>query len=211
MHKCVRPARAFLNRMLDLLRQNYDAPTIRLTQAFRCDLRWFSTFLEQYNGVSMYNHRKIDHVVELDTCLDGLGGVWKNYVYHLPIPKHYLGLTIVHLEMVNILVAIKTFGPFWAKRKILVKCDNQAVVAVLTHNKTKDAFLAACARNVWLLAASYDLEISYVHIKGKNNAIADLLSRWVPTADNILKLQSHIPDPLWLQVPSHFLELDNNI
>ena len=31
IHKCVRPARVFLNRMLDLLHQNYDANTIKLT------------------------------------------------------------------------------------------------------------------------------------------------------------------------------------
>ena len=211
IHKCVRPARIFLNRMLDLLRQNYDANTIKLTQAFRRDLRWFTKFVDKYNGVSMYNHRRVDHVIELDACLDGLGGVWKNYVYHIPIPRHYLGLTIVHLEMINILVALKIFGPFWANKKVLVKCDNQAVVAVLTHSKTKDPFLATCARNVWLLAALYDLEVTYVHIRGKHNIIADLLSRWVPTPQNVLKLQSHIPDPLWISVPENILELDNDI
>ena len=211
IHKCVRPARIFLNRMLDLLRQNYDANTIKLTQAFRRDLRWFTKFVDKYNGVSMYNHRRVDHVIELDACLDGLGGVWKNYVYHIPIPRHYLGLTIVHLEMINILVALKIFGPFWANKKVLVKCDNQAVVAVLTHSKTKDPFLATCARNVWLLAALYDLEVTYVHIRGKHNIIADLLSRWVPTPQNVLKLQSHIPDLLWISVPENILELDNDI
>ena len=76
VHKCVRPARVFLNRMLDLLHQNYDVFTIRLTQGFRHDLRWLSWFVEQYNKVSMYTHRKLD-VVELDACLDGLGGVGK--------------------------------------------------------------------------------------------------------------------------------------
>ena len=82
-------------------------------------------------------------------------------MYHLPILRNYLSLTIVHLEMINILVAIKTL-------KVLVKCDYQAVVAVLGHSKTKDAFLAACARNIWLLAAWCDLEIDYVHMfKGK--------------------------------------------
>ena len=40
-----------------------------------------------------------------------------DYAYHVPIPCHYLGLTIVHLEMVNILVALKIFGPFWATKK----------------------------------------------------------------------------------------------
>ena len=211
IHKGVRPARIFLNRMLDLLRQNYDANTIKLTQAFRRDLRWFAKFVDKYNGVSMYNHRRVDHVIELDACLDGLGGVWKNYVYHIPIPRHYLGLTIVHLEMINILVALKIFGPFWANKKVLVKCDNQAVVAVLTHSKTKNPFSATCARNVWLLAALYDLEVTYVHIRGKHNVIADLLSRWVPTPQNVLKLHSHIPDPLWISVPENILELDNDI
>ena len=105
--------------------------------AFKHDLRWFARFLERYNGVSMYTHRKIDHVVELDTCLDGIGAVWKNYVYHLPIPTHYLILTIVHLEMINILVAIKAFGPFWAQKKVLVKFDNQAVVSVLKYIEPK--------------------------------------------------------------------------
>ena len=117
IHKCVRPARTFLNRMLDLLRQNYDATTIKLTQAFRRDLRWFAKFVDKYNGVSMYNRRRNDHVIELDACLDGLGGVWKNCVYHVPIPRHYLGLTIVHLKMINIFVAAKVFGPFWATKK----------------------------------------------------------------------------------------------
>ena len=157
-------------------------------------------FVDKYNGVSMYNHRRVDHVIELDACLDGLGGVWKNYVYHIPIPRHYLGLTIVHLEMINILVALKIFGPFWANKKVLVKCDNQAVVAVLTHSKTKDPFLAT-----WLLAALYDLEVTYVRIRGKHNIIADLLSRWVLTPQNVLKLQSHIPDPLWISVPENII------
>ena len=197
----MRPARVFLNRMLELLRQNYDTSSIKLTQPFRRDRRCFARFLEKYNGVSMYTHRKVDHVVELDACLDGIGAVWKNYVYHLPIPKHYLNLTIVHLEMINILVAIKAFGPFWAQKKVLVKCDNQAVVSVLKHSRTKDAFLAACARNIWLLAAWYDLEMDYVHIQGKENVVADLLSRWKNTPNNVLKLHSHIADPLWLNVP----------
>ena len=35
VHKCIKPARIFLNRMLDLLRQNYDATSINLTPDFR--------------------------------------------------------------------------------------------------------------------------------------------------------------------------------
>ena len=203
IHKCVQLARVFLNRMLDLLHQNYDASSIKLTHALRCDLRWFARFLERYNGVSMYTHRKVHHMVKI--------AVWKNYVYYLPIPRHYLSLTIVHLEMINILVTIQAFGPFWAKKKVLVKYDNQAVAAVFKHSRTKDAFLAACARNIWLVAVCFDLNMDYVHIKDKEKVVADLLSRWRNTPTDVLNLHAHIPDHLWLNVPNVFLELDNDI
>ena len=88
----------------------------------------------------MYCHKNVDHSIELDACLDGLGAIWKNYVYHLPIPRHYMNLTIVHLEMVNALIALKAFAAHWSKCRVLIKCDNDAVVKVLTHGRTKDPF-----------------------------------------------------------------------
>ena len=75
VHKCVKPARAFLNRMLALLRSGHASQKIHLTPEFRRDLRWFAKFLPLYNGVSLYDHRTIDHTLELDACLTGLGGV----------------------------------------------------------------------------------------------------------------------------------------
>ena len=211
IHKCVKPFRAFLNRMLDLLRQNYDANSIQLTQDFIRDLRWFSKFLETYNGVSLYHHRPVDYTVELDACLTGLGGRWDNFVYHLPIPKHYQNLTIVHLEMVNILVAIRIFAAHWSKKKVLIKCDNNAVVQVLTNNRTKDAFLGACTRNIWYHTALNDIEVSYVHIMGKCNIVADTLSRWSNSvADNQI-LFSQVQNPLWMTASLQLLEIDNSI
>ena len=58
----------------------------------------------------MHSHKHCDHTVELDACLTGIGGVWNNYVYHLPIPLNYLNLTLVHLEMLNVLVAVCVFA-----------------------------------------------------------------------------------------------------
>ena len=99
--------------MLELLRNNHDKINIYLTPEFMCDLRWFTEFLKIFNGVSIYNYRPIDHSVELDACLTGLGACWKNYIYAVNIPKGYLNLTIVHLEMLNVLLAIRVFGPYW--------------------------------------------------------------------------------------------------
>ena len=34
----------------------------------------------------------------------------------------------MHLEMVNILVVLKVFAKFWAAKRVLIKCDNMAIV-----------------------------------------------------------------------------------
>ena len=85
-------------------------------------------------------------------------------------------LGIVHLGMIDILVAMKLFAGAWAKRHVLIKCDNQAVIQVTSTGKTRDPFLAACSRNIWPMAAAGDIDLTYVHVLGKNNQVADLLS-----------------------------------
>ena len=177
VHKCVKPARAFLNRMLALLRAGHASEKIHLTPEFRRDLRWFVKFLPLYNGVSLYDHRNIDHTLELDACLTGLDGCWCNFVYHLPIPLGFMNWSIVQLEMVNILLAVRLFQKQWAGRKVLIKCDNEAVVSVLRSGKTRDPYLGACARNIWYVCALADIDIQYVHVKRLDNRVADLLSR----------------------------------
>ena len=57
-------------------------------------------------------------------------------------------MTIVHLEMINIMLAVKLFASQWKCLKLLVKCDNDAVVKVLKSGRARDPFLAACARNI---------------------------------------------------------------
>ena len=59
VHKCVRPARVFLNRMLELLRSSHATQRITLTSEFKRDLNWFATFLPKYNGISLYDHRPL--------------------------------------------------------------------------------------------------------------------------------------------------------
>ena len=110
---------------------------------------------------------------------------WKNYVYHLPLAEHFNNLDIVQLEMVNILLD-------WHHKKILVRCDNNAIVKVLTSGRAQDPYLSACARNIWAIAALYGLDVSYFHVMGKINDVAHLLSRRSFTEDNYVKLAPYV-------------------
>ena len=72
IHKCIKPARIFLNRMLELLRFAHRHHKVKHTPDFKRGLRWFAKFLPVYNEVSHYDHRTIDVMLELDACLTDL-------------------------------------------------------------------------------------------------------------------------------------------
>ena len=118
--------------MLALLRQNVNHHKILLNQQFFANLNWFLTFLDTYNGTTYYNITEQDAQVYLDASLIGLGGVYGSFVYTLPIPRGFCDYSIVHLEILNILVACKIWASRWENKKIQIFCDNLAVVEVLT-------------------------------------------------------------------------------
>ena len=98
-----------------------------------------------------------------------------------------------------------------AQKKVHVKCDNLAAVQVLTSGKTCDPFLAACARNVWMVSAQADIDVRYSHIPGSKNDIADVLSRWQNTEAQLALLYSEIHNPVWIGVPQNILHIDDEI
>ena len=111
--KCLRPARYFLNRLLQLLRNYTNSRHIVVTDEFHRDLAWFCVFLNLYNGVTMYDPRTFHKRIYLDACLIGFGGTFDSFVYTLPLPLPYHTCNIAYLEMLNVVVAFKiwvTFG-----------------------------------------------------------------------------------------------------
>ena len=105
--KCVKPARFFLNRMLQLLRDNSHKDKIFLTSDFFKDLKWSQVFFTPYYGVTFYHQPPAHKSIYLDASLEGLGDCYDGYVYALQIPKGFQGYNIAHLEILNIVVALK--------------------------------------------------------------------------------------------------------
>ena len=114
-------------------------------------------------------------------------------------PPKILNYSIIHLEMINIFVALKVWAYQWKDRKVRVKCDNMAVVKVLTSEKTKDATLGACAHNIWLLSALFNISKHTEHISGKSNVIGDLLSRYKFNKQSLDLLRAYVPNVSWVR------------
>ena len=161
-----------------------------------------------FNGILFIKNNAVDPVQSsyLDAYLTGMGGVWRDCVYASPIQNlGGLDLKIVHLEMLNIVIALKTRGRFWCNSTSTVHCDN----FVVKTGKIKDPFLVLCVRNIWLLPARHDIDLHIAHIPGCHNIIADSLSRIYSNStvnDHLLKKLRE--QYAWEHIPSDYFVLD---
>ena len=122
-----------------------DKRQVHLTIEAKRDINWFVKFLPKFNGVTFFDQSPVNFSIKLDASLQGLGARWGSQVYAMVLPLGYLDLQIVHLEMLNILAAVNIWHHHWANQKVLLACDNPAVVQVLFSGRTRDLALAAIA------------------------------------------------------------------
>lgn len=176
--KCVSSARLFVCRLLGLLRSIQKGHKVKLTVDFYRDLNWFISARHMFTGKVFIKSNRELQIVYVDACLEGLGAYYSGEVYAVQTPTQFQNLGIVQLEMLNVFIALKLWGSKWSGKRVRLYCDNMAVVQVLTKLATKDDFLQVCARNVWQLTMKHDIELKLLHVRGKDNVYADILSRW---------------------------------
>jgi hypothetical protein len=117
LHKAIKPARAFVNCILALLRSMGTAPKAAISEGTKQDLQWFMACAHAANStIKIYKCVLPRLDIYVDASLSGLGGFLGNYVYELlifPKPEY----CIVHWEAINILVALRTFSQFYSITK----------------------------------------------------------------------------------------------
>ena len=95
---------------------------------------------------------------------------------------------------------------------VTAHCDNFAVVQVVDNSRTRDPLLAACIRNIWLLAATWDIDFKTVHIPGVRNVQADTLSRIHSSSNIDLEVLNDLKtNYIWDVVPVQSFILDLQI
>ena len=90
--------------------------------------------------------------------------------------RYFIARIHHHLEMYNIVIALRLWAHEWQNSVISLKCDNESAVSVCISGKTRDTFLNLCLYELWLLICKYNIDLRLSHIKGKDNVLADTLS-----------------------------------
>ena len=150
----------FLSRILALLRTlKHNHYHTKLSREFHRDIKGWLQFLRTYNGVSVIPSTlwsAPDGVFSTDACLTGCGGLTDKHFFHCVFPEEITVKfhSIHHLEAIAILIACRLWGSSWSGLRIIVQCDNEAVVSSLNSGRVQDPYLAICLRAIWLEAAS---------------------------------------------------------
>ena len=175
------PARVFTNRMLADLREMPKWGTESLSLGFKSDLRFFVDMWPDFNGVRIVDKSSVvcQDRLELDACLTGCGAFAGDAFYAERFPEAVLdmGHTIAHLELLNIVVAVKVWGEKWRGHSLQIKTDNMNACLAVQTGRSRDPFIQHCVRELFVLSVAYDIELHVLHWPGKNLVRADALSR----------------------------------
>ena len=177
--KCVDPGRVFNSRLLEALRAFGDRHFIKVTDNMKKDLAWFQEFLVPWKGLSLIPKSTPHKVIQVDACLTGIGATDGRAAYAARVtPDDNPVANITEMEAVNVIIALHTFvTEHDAGGHILVQCDNLPVVQVLTTGRAHNPLLAECARAAWMIQAKFAIKLTFSHIAGAKNQVADALSR----------------------------------
>ena len=176
---CVIPARKFMSRVLAALRSAPSTGYVGVDCELRRDVTWFVDYATSCNGKVLLQQALPSFRIECDACLEGGGGFSDSHYYSVIFSQgEKEGRHISQLEAINIVVALKTLlPPDLSSHHVVVVTDNIASAHVLNSGRTRDYVMAACARELWLIAALRNLIISVEHAPGETLVLADALSR----------------------------------
>ena len=120
----------------------------------------------------------MDTAILVDSTLTGGGAHFgANWYFAEFTPKITADRSISDLEMLNAVVAIAQWADKLEGHYVHLRCDNAAAVSVLQTGRGRSPFLLACARVAWRLTARFKFHLVVSHIAGRDNDLADRLSR----------------------------------
>ena len=185
--RAVPPGRAFLRHLIDLqigIKKAWHK--IRISPGAKADLRMWLVFLNSYNGSSIFMNQNGVFDYELQWFTDasgpgiGFGGFFDGSWFQGKWPDEQFSKShsIAWLEFFPIIVAVVLWGHSLQGKRIVLRCDNEAVVAIINKQSSKCPQIMRLLRFFVLQCLKNSVVFSARHVAGRNNDVADALSRF---------------------------------
>ena len=182
MASCVKNSRVFVSRIItELKKLDKNHHRTKLSDEIRKDFRWFKLFLKSFNGVEFIEDSDWSDVDDMLNCGDACpasGGAFDSEeVFSRDFPDFLKNEPIHILEFHVVLISIKLWGHKWARKNVIIRCDNDAVCDTVSFQKPSDAKMQACLRELLFWQCKLNFSLKVQKIGTKENHLADFVSR----------------------------------
>ncbi len=182
--RAIAPGRAFLRRLIDLTcGKKKPWFKIKLSKGAKADLGMWLTFLQKFNGVSIFPDQvwcdEQDLQFFTDACKSvGCAGYFRGRWFCERWKNSCTNFSITWMEFFPILIAVVLWGDELKGKRVVLRSDNQSVVAIINKQSSKCPNIMKLVRFFVLQCLKCNLKFTARHISGKDNTIADALSRF---------------------------------
>ena len=170
---CIRPGRLFMQRLLNVLRSHYSTSgSFQIPDELFDDLKWWSAFLNVYNGVSLIPEPvwvSDPSDFSVDVCDSGCGGFYYGFYFHLKLTVDLLDLHIITKELLSILIACNLWKDKLPCKCLIIYSDNTTVVSEVNTGRSVSPYRQKLLREIWYLSSLHHFELSIVHVPGVEN------------------------------------------
>ena len=134
-----------------------------------------------WNGVSMIpfgDPQLADVVVHTDASGNlGCAAWWPDGWLRYSWPPEWVETHITPKEALPIVLACAVWGEEWINKEIHVYCDNEVAAISLNVGSSKETWTMHLIRCLFFIKAKFGIMLTISHIPGKDNKLADALSR----------------------------------
>ena len=177
----VRGGRTYLRRILDVMKPlKMGHHKLKVSDEMRKDLYWWKMFLRSFNGVKVLRYASVTHFVYVDACDTGgacfYNGDWQYVSWKCDFPM----MKNAHInvkEAMMVLLATHRWSHLWVGGDVIVRCDNKTAVSAFYKYTSRSKPIMQMVREVFQCSVIFDYQLKCWFLPGKNNFVADSLSR----------------------------------
>eukprot|EP00873_Tetraselmis_striata_P015817 jgi/Tetstr1/436081/TSEL_002675.t1 len=175
-------ARFYLRELHDVVGSKWGG-RVRMTHQLRRDLQWRTAVPTQANGRPIHRHVETAYM-HCDSSGYGWGAVLNGRLeargfWEAANERQH----IIWKELKAVRLAVESFLPHLAGRRVLLHEDNEAVCSVLAGLTSHSPAMMAELRKLWYLLDSNGVHIRTRYIRSAANVWADRLSRHLDSDD----------------------------
>lgn len=174
---CVQPAKLLLRGVYRLLSTKSSwSSQLSLDDHAREDLNWWRSAISYWNGKSICT-KPITVQIETDASHLAWGAVLGHQQAGGDWTPNLSRRSSNYRELLAILLALESFLQDIKGKSIQILSDNITALAYVQHMGGPSVPLTNIARAIWTLATENGIYLNCKHIAGKDNYLADRLSR----------------------------------